>query len=157
MGWWSEDVFGGDTPWDFLGDIAEAIDFKHDDMHSLVHFETWEPEVKHDIAKKLEKNWDAVVKIGVHMNDFEVDVYWQVLGQLCIAVGAIFPQPIRYQMIKSCLKDEWALEGEQVRQNEMARLAHDITFYKDGVPQPRTIKGHDSFNKFIQAFIQECR
>ena len=154
MGWWDTDVFGGDTPLDFLGDIAEAIGFKIDGDYSLVGVEEWTPEVKYEVCKKLEKKWDKV--ISSRKFDYEEDIFWQVLGQVCLAVGCIFPQPIRYQMIKSCLKDEWALEGEVTRQKEMARLVHDLTFYKDGEPLPRTTEGFDSYHKAIQTFIQDC-
>ena len=67
MGWWDSNVYGGDTPWDYLGHIAEIINFKYDDMHSLVGVDGWEPELKHKICKKLERNFRKVLDYGEEM------------------------------------------------------------------------------------------
>lgn len=139
MGWWDCNVYGGDTPWDYLGEIAELIGYKDRKMnyHSLVGVEGWDAEEKLKVCKKLERNFRKVLDRGESMK-YQDEVFWQVLAQLILDVGAKFPQDLRYKCIKMCLTDEWAMEGEHHRQQEMARLAHDITFYKDGEPKPWT-------------------
>lgn len=157
MGWWDTNVYGGDTPWDYLGHIAEAIDYKHDDdMHSLVGVSDWEPIIKYEISKLIDANLDKIRELEHTVGNTEI--FYQVLGQLILDVGAIFPQDLRYHCIKCCLTDEWALEGDKHRQQEMARLAYDITFHQDGIPSPWTsdTSKHKTFMDYIKEMIQEC-
>jgi hypothetical protein len=150
MGWWDHNVYGGDSPWDYLGDIAKTIGFKdHDNMHSLVGIQDWSPEIKHKVCKKLERNFRKVLDRGEGMI-YPDEVWWQVLAQLILDVGAKFPQDLRYKCIKMCLTDEWAMEGGHQRQEEMARLVHDITFYKDGEPLPWST----DTSKFVKTYME---
>jgi len=55
MGWWSDDVLGGDTPLDVLGDIAETLDMES--LYPLCDID------KGKVSTAINQNWMPLLNV----------------------------------------------------------------------------------------------
>ena len=132
MGWWSEDIMGGDTPLDLEAFIYDAL------------------EIEHDGEIKIPKEVFDYHKIIKHLNDRDGDNYWlegdtgnifhQVLGVMMMEVGAPISKPLKAMMITAAKNDEWANNGSLEREERMDRFIYNINHYV-GSPIETKAKG----------------
>lgn len=124
MGWWSKNIMGGDTPWDF-----------EDIIYSVCGLEKWpanhpkgDPEAV--IPKEtFDSNMDSIIKA---IEDYKTDqeIGFQVLGYLAMKFGATLSDELRKRIMESCDKDEWAKEDPK-RETIILRLKKHIKNYKN--------------------------
>ena len=139
MGWWSEDVMGGDTPLDLEAFIYDALEIEHDGEIKI-------PKDKFDykkIVKFLKKR---------EGNDYWLkgdtgNIFHQVLGVMMMEVGAPIDKKLKAKMIKAATNDEWANEGVLDRQERMDRFIYNLNHY---VGSPLEIKTKGLIHTIIE-------
>jgi len=115
MGWWSEDIMGGDTPLDFeanIYSICGAQMFYENNKILLSHLE-------------ISGNMPAIVEMIEREDD---PIGWQVLAVLGMECGVIFSDAITEKMLQACDEDEWAQEND-IRKTRINELKNAITNY----------------------------
>ena len=129
MGWWSETILGGDTPLDYLGNLAD-----------LLKYETFYPleDIK-DIAAVKRSICDFGLENLVNQFVTETDSYrniqLQVLGVVLMAVGMPIDKTLRQLLIEAGLDDEWM--SEEGRSSDRGHHIHnyiDTVRDYDGTP-----------------------
>jgi hypothetical protein len=118
MGWWSDDIMGGDTPLDLQSFIYDALGF-------IQYPEDSDEEVR------IPSDGFDYKKIVKFLKDRDGDDYWlksdtgnifhQVLGILMMESGAPINKTLKAKMIKAAKNDEWANEdgGDEDRKDKM--------------------------------------
>lgn len=128
MGWWSDDIMGGDTPLDIESIIYDALEIeKYPDGN-------YNADVKIPADKF---DYDKIVK---YLNNREKDGYWlkgdtgnifhQVLGVMMMGAGAPINKTLKNKMIKAAEQDEWARESDD-RKNKMDSFIATLKDYDD--------------------------
>lgn len=110
MGWWSEDIMGGDTPLDIQGLMFEAAGLTDDEGLDIFAAQ----EYPKDLATRLYKAMPAIIKTYKHFDKYDSSVWYQVAATVVMRAG----MPVTDNRIKGLLKmairqapkDEWALE-----------------------------------------------
>jgi hypothetical protein len=118
MGWWSDDIMGGDTPLDLQSFIYDALGF--------IKY----PEDSDEKVRIPSDGFDYK-KIVKFLKDRDGDDYWlksdtgnifhQVLGVMMMESGAPISKTLKNKMIKAAQQDEWANEdgGDEDRKDKM--------------------------------------
>lgn len=106
MGWWSEDIMGGDTPLDI---------------------EIW---WKDDNIKTDQQAYDFAVKACGKWGDDPVT--WQVTGWLMIRENIKMSQRTADKVIEMAEADEWAAEGNRARQEVIDDFIEIVRDYVAG-------------------------
>lgn len=158
MGWWSEDIMGGDTPLDIKSFIYDALDIKQypDDNYD-----------KKVIIPSDVFDYDKIVK---YVNDRDSDNYWltgdtgnifhQVLGVMMMESGASISDKLKAKMTLAAVEDEWGFgytrgefseEGDEDRAKKMNQFIDTLINY-DETPTKITSKGlFETIAKGIEA------
>lgn len=101
MGWWSEDIMGGDTPLDW-----------EDRFYDVCKTKKWDADKLNKLTKKrLEKYLPELVRRITeqdYTDNWERNVGYQVLGVMLMEAGAKINGVLKARMIEACRKDEWA-------------------------------------------------
>ena len=133
MGWWSEDIMGGDSPLDLQSFIYDALDinqYPNDDYEKVV---------------KIPKDAFNYEKIIKYLKDKDADNYYltgddgnifhQVLGVMMMEVGAPISDELKANMIIAAEQDEWANEdgGNEDRKVRMNNFIATLKSY-NGTP-----------------------
>ena len=116
MGWWSDDIMGGDTPLDiesFIYDALEVNQFPEDEDGQIR-------------IPKDKFNYKKIVKYlkGRDSEDYYVtgdgfNIFHQVLGIMMMEAGAPINHTLKNKMIKGAENDEWA--NEDLENNDEGR------------------------------------
>jgi len=86
MGWWSTEIFGGDTPLDCRGHIEKVLGMKYDYSKCITDIETIRKEViTHGFDPELFQS--KIDDIFANTNTYDKDIYLQVVGALCANMG----------------------------------------------------------------------
>jgi len=141
MGWWSDDIMGGDTPLDLQSFIYDALGLE---------------QYPNDRNKELIIPADGYdyKKIVKYLKDRDGDDYWlksdtgnifhQVLGVMMMNSGATINKTLKAKMIKAAKNDEWANEGlednDEGRRDKMDAFITKLKAY-DGNPTVIESKG----------------
>lgn len=125
MGWWSENIMGGDEALDFFDEMLDILGIDDTDII---------PKKKFDVEKilfyfknkhyysKLNSNWNWME------NTDEGNIFYQVLGLQMMLSGVIIPDDLKEKIIKAAEKDEWATDNDE-RKEEMNRFIKNIKNY----------------------------
>ena len=108
MGWWSDDIMGGDSPLDWKADICDVMKGKNsfskygdDDLFT---------------GKMIQENLDKILKkIAKGYDEEERQIGLQVLGCMVLSSGAKIPAKVRNQIIKAAEEDIWMKENLENR------------------------------------------
>jgi hypothetical protein len=128
MGWWSATVLGGDTPLDYLGELAEDVFESPRDLEAKGDCYYGH----HYTREILESKLDKAVKHLENDTYSESYVGFQVLGAMLLEVGADIPNDVREKIIDAAEKDEWAKSGDEERIFFMQDLIDKIRAHKPG-------------------------
>lgn len=120
MGWWSEEVMGGDSPMDWEGDISDMVGGHFDSDEGHVY-------TREQIEAKLS---DVVAHIEAAKYDREIG--FQVLGVLALKKGAHLPDDVKERIIRAAEEDEWAKEGDRMRKAHMKDLITKVRAHEPG-------------------------
>lgn len=137
MGWWSDDVMGGDTPLDLQSFIYDALDINQ------------YPEGDEDISIPADAfDYKKIVK---YLKDREGNDYWlkgdtgnifhQVLGIMMMESGAPINKTLKAKMIKAAKLDDWACEGDEDRRDKMDSFISVLNQYDSSTPTKINSKG----------------
>ena len=117
MGWWSDDIMGGDTPLDLESFIFSALEIEQN------------PEGDYDKEVIIPADAFDYKKIVKYLKDRDGDDYWltsdtgnifhQVLGIMMMKSGAPINKTLKAKMIKAAKNDEWA--NEDLEHNDEGR------------------------------------
>jgi hypothetical protein len=128
MGWWSDDVMGGDTPLDIESFIYDAVGINKYPEDS-------------DEEVRIPSDAFDYKKIVKFLKDRDGDDYWlkgdtgnifhQVLGILMMESGAPINKTLKAKMIKAAQQDEWANEdgGDEDRKDKMDAFITKVKNY----------------------------
>jgi len=123
MGWWSADVLGGDTPWDFIGNYARicGVPDAVDDCDMPLSYPI--------TRALLEANMDRCVDAAVKHHDSGIG--FQVLGYLILCTGAKANKQLVSLIVRAAEDDAWA-KTDKDRANYMRQLIAVFTNRKAG-------------------------
>lgn len=131
MGWWSEDVMGGDTPLDLQSFIYNALDIKQ------YPDKDYEGEI---VIPSNVYDYDKIVKHLAKDDEYWLNgntnnIFHQVLGVMMMESGAPISDELKANIIIGAEKDQWANEdgGDELRKKIMDSLIETIKSY-DGTP-----------------------
>lgn len=128
MGWWSEDIMGGDAPLDFEDEIFEICDTEKFPEEGGIGKVS---------AEALENNLDEILAMLERSKDY---IGYQVLAVMMMGSGAFISDDVKADMIKGCDDDEWAKDDE-TRKEKVEALKSAITSYDGKTPVVITSKG----------------
>lgn len=148
MGWWGYNIMEGDTPLDCEGDIISfladpVLVQQYDDGEDL--YDTIQ-EAGYN-AIKMEANVLSVHNAiqNEHLCSYEPNIAMQVLGEMVMCVGGVFPQVVR-DACKLAAKVElnegdggWKEEGARAKCLRAYILR--VNDYVDGTPYEPTSQG----------------
>ena len=135
MGWWSDDIMGGDTPLDIQSFIYDSVGLQQFPEGSDDEVEIPKDKFKYGkIVAFLTKDDDYWIKGDTG------NIFHQVLGVMMMKSGAPINKTLKAKMIKSAENDEWANEGELGRQDKMDAFVKKL-HQQDGNPTETDSKG----------------
>jgi len=147
MGWWSATILGGDSPLDTLGDIGRIIgnDYDYDDDSKSIfggHGFTRE-NVEGNLSRIVEEFEKQLKKHVEKYPDLEENqsIEYQVLGAICLHVGAKIPAKLKKRMVLAAEQDEWL--------NEEGHGSERWTYIKDFIDK---VKAHKPGQKTELAY-----
>jgi len=146
MGWWSEDIMGGDTPLDiedYIYDIVGIEKFGKDTEINPIPKEKFD-DPSQIILTMQEKDG------GYWLKSDTGNIFYQVLGVMMMKVGAPIDGPLKKKMIKAAQNDEWA-EEEEERMQRMTSFIDALNRY-DGT-EPFVIKSAGLFDKITTHMV----
>jgi len=131
MGWWDDGVMGGDTPLDFMSDVARVIGAKYDGGN---------PEV---ITKaRLERGAAKLLRLAQGLTDDDRAIMAQVIGWLFLTRGARLTPKLKQEVLRGIGEDAWAREGDLGRVNKMIAFSSAVARYRpERGPMKLTSKG----------------
>ena len=136
MGWWSRNIMGGDTPWDF-----------EDLIYDVVGKEKYpeRPGVKPADQERVnltKEDFDSQIdNIEKEILDFAwssdaTDIGYQVLGYMMMEAGGNLEGELKTKIINACKNDSRAAV-DQERKEVMDRMIKQIQEYKNiATPNP---------------------
>lgn len=133
MGWWSTTILGGDTPLDYLGNIAHVLGVPctYDDPKRYpkdvdafhCYLFTQERLESPDATKKL---------IALYQRTgYLQEIMGQVIGTVYLWTGAKMPEKIKKLVLASAKADEWAREDEE-RADHIYAFTKAVKMHKRG-------------------------
>ena len=137
---------GGDSPLDYLSDLAEAVGLKFDRECSGEEYREKTFHGFHFTREILESNMDAVKK---SLRKNKGHVYGQVVGATFLWAGAEMPEELKSRVIEDANKDEWAAEGDAERRHHIRDFIEKIENHKAG--ERMQIAEEGLFQKFAEA------
>ena len=139
MGWWSEDIIGGDSPLDVIYEIYNACGKEEfDDDGNKVEL------TKEDINSNIDK----ILKLKSGYEDDDENIFYQVLGYMIMERGATLSNNLKQKIINACENDEYAEESSK-RLEIIKNFINTVKFY-NGIPvQIINGIGHDRKPKAI--------
>ena len=104
MGWWSEDIIGGDIPLDVIYEIYNACGKEEfDDNGDEVEL------TKEDINSNIDK----ILKLKSGYDGDDENIFYQVLGYMIMERGATLSNDLKQKIINACENDEYATESSK--------------------------------------------
>ncbi len=125
MGWWSKSILGGDSPWDYCGDILHDI-CKIPQSTNKADFNCTAPNTWSNVERKVVRE---ALDANIHIIDsntskkYMKDVYGQVWAILVMASGAKMTNLMRAFFIAAGEVDEWAAEDKGRKKHIDAYIA----------------------------------
>lgn len=137
MGWWSNDVLGGDDPLDILCDFAEVISLQESRAEGrigLYPIAAWDDGFRALVRERIEAKMTEIVAVAERheKSEFKSGLGYQVLAVVIMAAGAEFPDDLRKRARAAAMTDKWGDE-DPARGAVMRNLLEMITRY-DGTP-----------------------
>ena len=121
MGWWSEDIIGGDTPLDFV-----------DTFYDIAQIEEFEGDVQNMIpADTFKERLPAMIEF-IEKQDYDNEIGFQVLAVKLMEAGAEINEDLKSKIFKACADDEWA-QHDETRADRINSLKEAVEMY-DGTP-----------------------
>jgi len=117
MGWWSEDIMGGDTPLDIEGLIYDFLKIEfwdENDNKSVIPKEAFKDEAKliKYITQK-QSGWGC-----------DTEIFYQVVAVLMMRSGAPISEKLKGYIYEACDDDDWAvIDNDRYRKIEELRKA----------------------------------
>ena len=161
MGWWSENIMGGDTPLDIESFIYHALEIEQ--------FPDQENDNYGEVIKIPADKFDYD-KIVAYLKNREKDDYWlkgdygnifhQVLGVLMMKFGAPISDDLKKKMIEAAENDVWANgdeydEADEDRKSKMDDFIKTLNSY-DGVT-PIKINSKGLFETIAEGLFLEAK
>jgi hypothetical protein len=128
MGWWSADIFGGDTPLDEVYELEQMIG-----VEDIYPIERWDDDVLEAVTQGLFKCRDSLahkMEKGLAEGSSYGAVFAQIVGAIWMATGLPMPDEIRAATLRGCDDDEWMREEGTL--SERGRI---ITAFRETVEQ----------------------
>ena len=134
MGWWSEDIMGGDTPCDIECEILKICGLqKFEDCEDpdviVENFITYDLFERH-----IDKICRHLTLMGKKHKEDNI-IGFQVLGYLMMKAGAEIKLNLKDLIINKAKEDFWA-KNDSVRKKIMDEFILDLESY-DGTPKER--------------------
>lgn len=122
MGWWSETITGGDTPYDILGELGDIAGYDYFDESPS------QRKRKELIGKCLPKLLTRVKKFENHEYGDDYNVAGQVLAVFIMEAGGPMTETIRKHILTCARADNWMKNGddENERRSRSAYIAELI-------------------------------
>jgi hypothetical protein len=129
MGWWSEDIMGGDDPLDIQYLIYTALGLEEHDEEVEI------PAHKFD--------YDKIIAFTSKDDDYWLtgdtgNIFHQVLGVMMMRSGAVIDDALKAKFIEAAEKDEWANgtdgyedESDVKRQKKMQQFIATLKEYNN--------------------------
>jgi len=141
MGWWSEDIMGGDTPLDFQSFIYDKLKIDHGQRTKIQIKKAFQGMSETQLLRMIPS---IVTKMGCGEpgSDFHNDhtsIGYQVLALEMMSCGVRIQPSLFKQMEKWIPQDLWALECD-TRNSKVDFLLKKLYSY-DGVPVRIESKG----------------
>jgi hypothetical protein len=147
-GWWSKTILGGDTPLDYLGNIAHVLGVPctYDDKR----FEGAEEFHCYMFTREQLESPDATKKLLAlyKKTGYQREIMGQVIGTVYLWTGAKMPKKIKDLVIASAKADEWAREDAE-REDRIYDLIKAVKAHKPG--QRVELREEGLFQKFREA------
>jgi hypothetical protein len=142
MGWWSEDILGGDQPLDCLGTLAEEMGVEYnygDDQPGQIVGYVLPREV-------VEAKMTDLVNLCGKQND---SVLWQVLGVVALRTGAKLSGAQKKFITDAARRDDWMREdGESsARGGFILNFIGSIAAHEPGMVWKPTARGFTSLDE----------
>lgn len=141
MGWWSEDILGGDYPLDTLGDLAVAcgLDIYNDDdcAESYYGYDFFKVKESFSTDKKVEELFNNISNNSMYSEDRNISS--QVLALVMMLVGAPMVEARKAKFVKNISKDKW-MKKDKKRKEIIETFIQEIEDY-DGSPRLYKQKG----------------
>ena len=116
---------GGDSPLDYLGDLAEVCAVGHDfEADNTFHGYRFTRE-------KLERAYERKA-IQKSLRENEDPIYGQVVGATFLWAGAEMPEELKSRVVSDAKKDEWAAEGDNERRKFINDFIDKVEEHKGG-------------------------
>ena len=137
MGWWSEDIMGGDTPLDFQGSIYEKLGSNWQTSRSEKKrvFEQASTETLAGLIPTIVTQWGCG-EPGEDFHTSETGIGYQVLAVEMMGCGSPISDSLRADMLKWIPLDGWAQEDED-RYSKIQNLLEKLKGYNS---TPTTIE-----------------
>lgn len=149
MGWWSANVMGGDTPYDYRGDfeglcgIGSSFWDRFQDAGLTKKGQKLLQTRYNKNLTKLVNYIEKKIAGGSFRADDYTNIAYQVLGAQLMECGANFPDWLRGRCIEAAIDDEWSQdqaeddslpEEKKDRFHAMLSYIDDVLNYEDGKP-----------------------
>jgi hypothetical protein len=124
MGWWSATIMGGDSPLDYLGNLAEVcyVNFDVETDEETFHCFRFTRE-------SLEKHTKEIYK---SLRECKSPIYGQVVGAAFLWTGAEMEEALKSRVIGDAQKDEWAAEGDEERKKHIDKFIEEVENHTPG-------------------------
>lgn len=145
MGWWSDDILGGDSPLDIHGFLTDKAGLDYNDLPYPGQPLTGEQAAA--VARILPADAAGVDALLAPFEKFDKPVARHVLAVVWMQSGAPMPDDVRAVLIAACDQDDEGWAGNPDRVEKRTALAARIRDYT-GEPQPTPSTGlFDSIRK----------
>jgi len=137
MGWWSECIMGGDTPYDIAANVEDKIKSGHDCLHMP---DDWNDRTKKDISLKF-KEYGGPKKVADEIKaDYPKQQHCyvdQVVALLALSSGSDICEDFREQAIAACDPSQLENQGwsnDEARKKVLNSLCELIELYDNSKP-----------------------
>ena len=127
MGYWSEDILGGDGPLDFLWQIRDKVEKIMNEKLDRGYYPIDEASDRDLELTRTAMNSSWLMFEPLCEDDEEI----LTLAVMAMAAGAKLDTIFRDRAIYAARKDEWAKEND-ARRKVMTHFITQIVHYKDG-------------------------
>jgi hypothetical protein len=123
MGWWDDGILGGDTPLDYLGELADLLHVPNDEAmngeedpdtymgYSIYPLGEMSDDYAERMRKALKDKREEVMALIDNMKDSDYkNIKTQVVAVVYMASGAAFPRGFKKKAVEAGRNDEWAME-----------------------------------------------
>ena len=129
MGWWSEDIMGGDTPLDFQGSIYEKLgsNWQASQSEKKRVFDQASAKTLAELIPTIVTQWGCG-EPGEDFHTNETSIGYQVLAVEMMGCGSPISDSLKADMLQWIPLDGWSQEDED-RKAKITELVEKLNSY----------------------------